>query len=193
MHANPYLARVAFHRINSGSLDYLKDPIFFQFIDCPEGANIREEYSSIYDDYKDKKAVIMSSYDKAGLKKIYDRGGSWEETFSYFEFIAPVHIYEKEDLSGRKFIENGINTGIPRLTINIVFNYKDVIESNPELKSALDYFEWERRSWYIFRVQTERILLLTIFFLLLVSSMAMYVTLKITQGALNVDTRKLQP
>jgi len=179
MHANPDLAEEAFFRINIASVEnYGKGarnkPIFFQFCTHPDGENIREDYGNGYAVHSEKRAYVLESYDLDGLKAKFYETNSWEEVFYAFEFITPTYIFYKSDLAGRPFVEYGRRTDAKRLAINIGFNFKAVIDNNPDIKSAL--VGYSKRADAVLRWHTgvETTLLLIIFLVLIVCSLCMF-------------------
>lgn len=177
MHANPDLAESLFYNISKGSQNgYLT---FFQFLDHPNGENIRKDYPEIYDEFKNKKALVLNSYNLKGLKEKYMESYSWEEVFLAYEFIATTYIYEKQDLSGRNFIENGMRTEVDRLAINLGYNFKYVIDATPHLITQLEKYDWERARSKAYLYSTLFTLILVELLLLIICVTTMVLTLKI--------------
>lgn len=189
MHANPQLAVEAFNRIRGADLENMNTaaidrPIFFQFISHPKGVDLQTGFSKmtgreIPEDHKGKLAQELTSYDINGLEDYFMRTGSWEETFYSFEFITPSYIFNKEDLAGRPFVENGRRTPYKRLSINVVFNFKTVIDHNPILKRDLERFEWRREEVLKQYIQDERLVYLLLILTILICSIGMRYTNKL--------------
>lgn len=155
MHANPYLAKMMLTRILLADTGDKDRPIFFQFITDPySDVDYQKDFDNIPDNFKGKKATVLETYDMAGLKKKFMETGSWVITFGTFEFITPSYIYNKEDIAGRPYVESGLKTGIERLSINTVFNFKLVIDNNPSLRSELKMYEKDRE--YLVEKHTSR-------------------------------------
>jgi len=188
MHANPFLAKEAFTRIKTADLENMNSaaidrPIFFQFVSHPDGnptyQNTWEEYIPL--EHRGKKALILDSYDMAGLESYFRESLSWEKTFYSFEFITPSYIYNKEDIAGRKFVRGGLNTGVDRLAINIVFNYKQVIDHNPVLRSDLTKFKTIRKTLTKDFLRTEQNIYLLVLLLIIICTVAMKYTNKLAE------------
>lgn len=185
MHANPALAWEAFNRIANGDVENLNKgaidrPIFFQFLSASQGVVIQDEDTPI--DQRGKLAVILSSYDVKGLEEFFLETQSWEKTFEAFEFVTPTYIYNKTDMAGRAYTENGYRTAIPRLSVNIVFTLKSAIDHNPILKRDLSKYEIRREELkrdYLFR---ERILYLVVILLTIICFISMQYTNQLIQA-----------
>lgn len=169
MHANPDLAeKQAFYRIQTGDIDNygrgaINKPIFFQFDDHPDGIKIKKDYGPDYVDHKDKRAWILETYDLAGLKKSFYETKDWRKVFLAFEFVTPTYLFHKTDLAGRPYVMEGLRTDIKRLSIQTTFNFKEVVDNMPELRSELTRFEERRKEieqWY-------QITMLTLYFVLI--------------------------
>lgn len=189
MHANPYLAQEAFERIATADLENMNTaaidrPIFFQFLSHSDGEHIQDQYEIdkgvvIPPDHTDKEAQILTSYDMDGLEAYFKETLSWQKTFEAFEFITPSYIFNREDLAGRPFVENGRRTEYERLAINIVFNFKNVINHNPILKRNLEGFSWRREEIEQKRLRYERLIYYSIIFLSIICTISMLYTNKI--------------
>ena len=130
-------------------------------------------------DQKGKLAIELTSYDMSGLRNYFMKTKSWESTFRSFEFVTPTYVYNKADLANRPYTENGYHTQIPRLSVNIVFNFKTVIDHNPILKRDLAKFQLLKGETTRDYIIQERILFLVIILLTIVCFMAMRYTHKI--------------
>ncbi|MDX1285263.1 MAG: hypothetical protein R3182_09630, partial [Draconibacterium sp.] len=168
-----------FFKIHTGDNVSIYDPIFFQFMDHPNGELIKANYGEQYIDHANKRALVLESFDLQGLKNEYERTGSWEDVFHAFEFIAPTYVYEKRDMAGRPYIINGRLTGNKKLSINVVFNYKNVIDHNPDLKTALEAFDWKRREEFLFKEQTALVLYMSVILLIIIGVLSMFGAVKI--------------
>lgn len=180
MHANPELAENTFYKIshgtNQGELKY------FQFIDYPEGQKIKGDYSSEYWEHADKKAFVLDTYNMKGMKDHFIKNPDWKSLFGPFEFIATTYIYEKMDLAGRKYIEDGTRTGYSRLAINIGFRFIQIINNNPKLKTELERIDYEKERAYVYMVTTQRTLIIVGYLFLMVSVVSMAYTIKILES-----------
>lgn len=204
MHANPYLAQIAFNRIQNADVENMNTaaidrPIFFQFISHSEeekrtkGETLQERFArennlEILEEHKGKNAQILSSYDIDGLKEYFFQTESWEKTFYAFEFVTPSYIFNRTDLAGRAFVIDGKRTSYPRLSINVVFNFKNVIDHNPILKRDLQNYEFNRRELQRQHIQDVRVLYLILVLLLLICTFGMKYTNKLaTMEGNNAD------
>jgi len=202
MHANPYLARYLFYTILSADLENVgKAPIenvlFMQFDTHSEGVDLQTPYANEYgivipEDQVNKKALVLESYDLEGLKTYFLATKSYEKTFEAFEFVVPSYIYSNEDISGRLYIEGGKRTSVDKLIINVVFNFKSVINNNSTLRKDLDLFKQARltaKTKYdtvhdlLHRRYTsnERLTYFIIILLSIVCFMSLYFTQKLTK------------
>ena len=144
-HANPEMAeKNTFYRISIGDSGTINKPLFFQFDNHPEGIKIKKNYGIRYKEHNNKKAWILDTNDLAGLKKSFYDCHNWRKVFLAFEFVTPTYLFDKSDLAGRSYIQEGLRTDIKRLSIQTTFNFKNVIDHMPELRSELAKFS-ERR------------------------------------------------
>lgn len=199
MHANPYLARVAFERIIRADIDDMSKgaserPIFFQFLSHPDGdPTIQDKYAEQYGvtipiEHRNKLSQELVSYDMEGLKEYFMRTGSWKDTFYAYEFITPTYIYNKADLAGRPYVLDGKHTGHTRLSVNVVFNYKNVIENGgSNLEKDLTRFELERAQIKKSYLSSESGLYFMIILLVVICYMAMLYANKLSQEVRNDD------
>ena len=147
MHANPYLARMVFERIMKGDTD---DILFFQFKSHSHGIDMQSVYKKQYgitipEEHQNKLAQDLISYDMAGIREYFYRTESWEDTFESLEFIVNTQIYDKANVAGQLYIDNGVHTGVKRLSINTVFNFKTaVLGNNSLLRKDLSRFKMLR-------------------------------------------------
>lgn len=192
MHANPYLAKYAFERIKLADLENqstaaIDRPIFFQFVDHPKGnpatalLYAETKKTTTPEEHLGKRAQELESYDMDGIKAYFFKTESWEDTFRAFEFITPTYLYSKTDLAGRAYILNGKRTEIDRLSLNIVFNFKTVIDHNTLLKRDLAKYKWERSKAEQTYYSTERALYFVVMLLILICYMAMNYANKLAQ------------
>ena len=179
MHANPPLAEKILYQIGKGIPSSSRKPLFWQFMDHPKGENIRDKYPGIYDEFKDKKAYILESYDLHGLEKAYRKENSWEDVFRSFEFLTPVYIYDEMDIAGRPYIVNGRATGVDRLAIIAGFDLYQVILDSPEAMVALERFDEQRHDIIVFRDKVELLLTFVSFISFLVAMVSMIITVSI--------------
>lgn len=157
MHGNPYQSRELFQDIIFANIEsfntYATDKIkMFQFLDYPfeDGVDLQTPYEEEYavtipEEHRGKKAQVLDSYDIHGLQAHFMEYGSWEMTFYSMEFITPIYLYDKYDLAGRDFVLNGLRTKYQRLSLNVAFNFKTVIDKNGALEKELEKYEWERQ------------------------------------------------
>lgn len=186
MHGNPALALEAFTRIaigdvenyNTGAID---KPIFFQFVSHPLGVDMQQGLVGVPLEHQNKLGLELTSYDLDGLKDYFMRTQSWEDTFRAFEFVTPSYIFNKKDLALRPYVEEGFKTNAVRLSLNVVFNYKTVIDHNPVLKRDLYKFEQRRMNNYDTFIVRERMLYLAVALLVIICFMAMNYTNKLME------------
>jgi hypothetical protein len=150
MHANPALGFKAFTDIANGNVkNYssgaMEGFVIFQFVTHPDGVDMQKDYENILPEHQGKLGLELISYDLAGLKDYFMKTKSWEKTFMSFEFVTPSYIFDTADLAGRNYIKEGTRTDIPRLSLNVVFNYKTVIDNNPTLKKDLALYAQQRK------------------------------------------------
>lgn len=186
MHGNPQLALEAFNRIargdvenyNAGAID---KPIFFQFVTHPDGLNMQKGVQGVPIEHQGKLGLELSSYDMAGLKKYFLETKSWEKTFMSFEFVTPSYIFNKSDLAFRPYVARGFRTDIIKTSLNVVFNYKNVIDHNPILKRDLAKFSDRRITVRANFIKQERLLYLTVILLAIICFIAMRYTNKLVE------------
>lgn len=186
MHANPALALEAFTRIATGDVDNYKTgavdrPIFFQFDTNEDGIDMQKNVINIPPEHQGKKGLELSSYDIHGLKEYFMKTKSWESTFQAFEFVTPSYIFNQTDLALRPYIERGKRTNITKLSLNVVFNYKTVIDHNPILKRDLYKFSQRRAKTKSNFLVRESILYLVVILLAIICFIAMHYTNKLVE------------
>jgi hypothetical protein len=186
MHANPTLAVIAFNRIATGDVENYKlgaveRPIFFQFISHSDGVDMQKGLMNIPPEHQGKLGLPLTSYDMEGLKNHFMSTRSWQKTFQSFEFVTPSYIFNKTDLALRPYIDRGMRTEVTKLSLNVVFNYKTVIDHNPVLKRDLAKFTQRRKQVQIDYLAKERILLLVVMLLVIICFIAMHYTNKLVE------------
>jgi len=132
-------------------------------------------------EHRHKLGLELISYDMAGLKDYFMRTKSWEDTFRAFEFVTPSYVFNRTDLALRPYIEEGIRTDIVKLSLNVVFNFKTVIDHNPILKRDLDRFSQRRRTSHNDFIIRERTLYLAVILLVIICFITMRYTNKLVE------------
>lgn len=188
MHANPHLALEAFNRVARGDVDNyergaIDNPIFFQFDSSPIGVDMQKDFDGIPQEHKDKLGIELISYDVNGLKELFNRTLSWEETFGSFEFVVPSYILTHKDLADRPYVDRGYRTDISKLSINVVFNFKTVIDNNASLRISLNRFEERREQIKNDYYMRQIVLLIIVGLLVIICYLSMHFTNKLVSDS----------
>ena len=189
MHANPPLALETFNKISNGTADTIN---FFQFDTHPDGIDMQKGYDNIPLIHQKKLGLDLSEYTVKGIEAYYRKTKSWEKSFMSFEFVTTSYMFDKTDIALRAYIEQGTRTEVSRLSLNVVFNLKTVIDNNTQVSNELARFKAERRSKkYVYEIESEnlklnflmkqRVLYLVVSLLMIICFISMHYTNKLVE------------